>query len=127
MMKRILMGSGPILGAVAVIKNEEPKKGEKKPETTPKVDKIQFVCRPSELPIYGSLHEHEVKKVVHPSEPKNPSVLEQGIHSVRVEVTNAMGSLSNHKKTVEEFIDNGKRQSIVVVDYLNQPDNTAPR
>lgn len=127
-MKRIVMGSGPILGAVAVIKNEEPKKDEKKPETTPKVDKIAFVCRPSELPIYGSLHEqHGVKKVVHPAESKNPSTLEQGIHSVRVEVTNAIGSLSNHKKTVEEFIDNGKRQSVVVVDYLNQPDNTAPR
>lgn len=122
MMKRILMGSGPILGAVAVIKKEEPKKD----ESTLKVDKIQFVCRPSELPIYGSL-QGEVKKTCHPSEPRKPSTLEQGIHLVRVEVTNAMGSVSSHKKTVEEFIDNGKRQSVVVVDYLNQPDNTAPR
>lgn len=114
-----------VLGAAAVVKASEDtgaksKDAEKKP----------IICKPSELPLYRPINqkiacECEGHKQSVPSKPVQ--AIEEGIRMVRVQVTEASNLVSDQKKQVVQWYEDGKKQTKFIRDYLNEEDNTMPR
>ncbi|XP_059608387.1 MICOS complex subunit Mic27 [Phlebotomus argentipes] len=99
---------------------------------TPKVDKLSspLICKPSELPLYESLHD-QVKKepCKHPegSSTSYKSDIESVIRAVRVEACQAVRVVSDNKKQFADAYEHAKDQTIFIRNYLNEEQNTIPR
>ncbi|XP_062562020.1 MICOS complex subunit MIC27 isoform X2 [Armigeres subalbatus] len=117
-----------VLGAAAVVKASEntgtPVAGDASKATKP------IVCKPSELPLYRPINqkvtcECEGHKESVPSKPVQ--AIEEGIRAVRVQVSDASHLLTDQKKQVVQWYEDGKKQTKFIRDYLNEEDNTMPR
>uniref|UniRef100_A0A1B0CLJ4 MICOS complex subunit n=2 Tax=Lutzomyia longipalpis TaxID=7200 RepID=A0A1B0CLJ4_LUTLO len=98
----------------------------------PKADKLSspFICKPSELPLYTSLHDQVKKDACKHCEPSSASYksdIEGAIRVVRVEVCEAAKLVSDNKKQISDAYDRAKDQTLFIRNYLNEEQNTIPR
>ncbi|XP_055640414.1 MICOS complex subunit MIC27 [Toxorhynchites rutilus septentrionalis] len=110
-----------VLGAAAVAKVET-----SNTDKTPK----PIICKPSELPLYRPInqkisYEGEGPKDETPSKPVQ--LIEEGIRTVRVQLSEASKLVTDQKKRITDLYDEGKSQTKFVRDYLNEEGNTMPR
>lgn len=89
-----------------------------------------IICKPSELPLYRPINqkiacECEGHKASTPSKPVQ--AIEEGFRVVRVQVSEASHLLTDQKKQVVQWYEDGKKQTKFIRDYLNEEDKTMPR
>uniref|UniRef100_T1DIK9 MICOS complex subunit n=1 Tax=Psorophora albipes TaxID=869069 RepID=T1DIK9_9DIPT len=89
-----------------------------------------IICKPSELPLYKPINqkiacECEGHKQSAPSKPVQ--AIEEAFGAVRVQVSEASKLVTDQKKQIVEWYEDGKKQTKFIRDYLNEEDNTMPR
>ncbi|XP_014094777.1 MICOS complex subunit MIC27 [Bactrocera oleae] len=112
-----------VLLAAVPVKQSEVKAAEKVQAHT------NFTCKPSDLPLYQSLHElHSTKTESHP--PKDSptrQTIESGISVVRTEVQAGLNVLAEQKAHFDHYYETAKAHTQSTIDYLNEPQNILPR
>ncbi|XP_055707207.1 MICOS complex subunit MIC27-like, partial [Phlebotomus papatasi] len=99
----------------------------------PKTDKLSspLICKPSELPLYESLHDKVKKdcgcKHAESSSGSYKSEIEGAIRVVRQEIGEAAKMVSSNRKQLTDAYDKAKDQTIFIRNYLNEEQNTIPR
>ncbi|XP_053695883.1 MICOS complex subunit MIC27 [Sabethes cyaneus] len=125
MIRNTCFSTGPILlGALAVKADASDASG------TATDAKSKQICKPSELPLYRPANmkiacECEGHKKETSSKPVQ--AIEEGIRAVRIQVCEASKLVTDQKKQVVEWYEQGKQQTKFIRDYLNKEDNTLPR
>lgn len=110
MIRGVVRSSPFVLGAAAVVKASE-ETGAKSGDAS-KTKPI--ICKPSELPLYRPINqkiacECEGHKESAPSKPVQ--AIEEGIRVVRVQVSEASHLLTDQKKQVVQWYEDGKKQT----------------
>ncbi|XP_022216393.2 MICOS complex subunit MIC27 [Drosophila obscura] len=121
MLRTTTMG---LLAAVAVKAAPEPPKA-----PAPKKDEdCSLVCRPSELPIYGSLRKTQPKKEPRISrESALEKNLETGVRTVREEVQAGYRAVADQAGIIGSYVDTAKAHTQHTLDILNEPQNSLHR
>ncbi|GAB0100292.1 MICOS complex subunit [Sergentomyia squamirostris] len=100
-------------------------------EESPKAEKLTnpLICKPSELPLYGSLHDQVKKNCEHPGNTGGSykDGIESGIRAVRVELVSAAKVVSDNKNQIGETYEKVKQETLFIRNYLNEEQNTIPR
>lgn len=112
-----------VLLAAVPVKQSEVKAGENVEANA------KFKCKPSELPLYQSLHElYSTKRESHP--PKDSQArqtIESGVRVVRTEVQAGLNVLAEQKANFDNYYETAKAHTQSTIDYLNEPQNVLPR
>lgn len=126
MLRKVIAASGPVFLGASVVTTAD----KKSTVSTAKNenDVSHYKCKPSELPLYAPLYARKVQEIdEHRTESALGKTIESGIRAVRVEVAGAYDVAYSQTKNLDEYIKTGRNQVKSIVDYLNEPDNTAPR
>ncbi|KAH8295299.1 hypothetical protein KR018_009691 [Drosophila ironensis] len=114
-----------LVAAAAIKASPEPLK-----HTSPPQMDCSLVCRPSELPIYGSLRKAEPKRERH-REPGGESAmhrnLESGVRYVREELQSGYSSIAGHTGVVGQYWETAKEHTRHTIEMLNEPQNSLHR
>ncbi|TDG52161.1 hypothetical protein AWZ03_001442 [Drosophila navojoa] len=91
--------------------------------------KDSLVCKPSELPIYGSLHASEPQKRPEHKPTISPlqNTLEDGVRYVRLEVGKGWKVLGEQTAIVSDYYNTAKDHTQRSIDFLNEPQNSMHR
>ncbi|XP_034661832.1 MICOS complex subunit MIC27 [Drosophila subobscura] len=121
MLRKATMG---LLAAAAVKAAPEPPKA-----TQPKKDEdCSLVCRPSELPIYGTLRKTQPTKERHtPRESALERNLQTGVRTVREEVQAGYRAVADQAGIIGTYVDTAKAHTQHTLDILNEPQNSLHR
>lgn len=110
--------------AVVAAKAADSGTSEAGPKTKP------IICKPSELPLYRPINQKiscECEGHKKSSLSKPEQVIEEGFRTVRIQLCEATKMVTDQKKLVVDWYEDGKKQTKFVRDYLNEEDNTMPR
>ncbi|XP_053967662.1 MICOS complex subunit MIC27 [Anastrepha ludens] len=124
MLRKVLI----VTPATAVLFAAVPVK-QKEPKAVEKVEVNNFKCKPSDLPLYQSLHElYSPKSELHPAKDSAMrQTIEGGVRVVRTEVQAGLSALAEQKANFDNYIDTAKAHTQSTIDYLNEPQNVLPR
>ncbi|KAH8268296.1 MICOS complex subunit Mic27 [Drosophila bipectinata] len=95
----------------------------------PKQD-CSLVCRPSELPIYGTLRKTQPKVDRHRDETQDSALhrnLESGVRYVREELQSGYNSVAGQAGVVGQYWETAKEHTRHTIDTLNEPQNSLHR
>ncbi|XP_067633182.1 MICOS complex subunit MIC27 [Eurosta solidaginis] len=93
------------------------------------VDSSKFICKPSDLPLYQSLHEQNRTKD-EPHTQQDSAVrqtVEGGVRVVRTQLEDGFNIFAEQKAQLDHYIDTAKAHTQSTIDYLNEPQNVLPR
>ncbi|XP_020818450.1 MICOS complex subunit MIC27 [Drosophila serrata] len=111
-----------LVAAVAVKAAPEPSK-----QNSSMAD-CSLVCRPSELPIYGTLRKQEPKLERHaPADSALHRNLEGGVRYVRESVQDSYKSVADQAGIVGHYVETAKAHAQHTIDMLNEPQNSMHR
>ncbi|KAH8382104.1 hypothetical protein KR009_001898 [Drosophila setifemur] len=89
-----------------------------------------LTCRPSELPIYGSLRKTEPKPERHRTQEQDSVLhrnLETGVRYVREEIQSGYNSVAGQAGVVGQYLETAKEHTRHTIDLLNEPQNSLHR
>ncbi|ALC45351.1 CG5903 [Drosophila busckii] len=114
-----MLRTASMLAAVAVTTAAAPQK--------PTSPDTSLICRPSDLPIYGSLRK-PVPKIEH-KQRESPlhKTLEDGVRYVRQEVESGYSAVSKKTAIVGDYYETAKAHTQRSIDILNEPQNSLHR
>ncbi|KAH8416962.1 hypothetical protein KR222_000205 [Zaprionus bogoriensis] len=127
-----MLRKASLLAAAAVVSNAAaPQKTQALPEQPEQQHQQSrrdpLVCRPSELPIYGSLRTAED----HPSRKQKESALygslETGVRQMRQELKRGYNELAERTSVVSDYYHTAKDHTQRSIDFLNEPQNSMHR
>ncbi|XP_055541957.1 MICOS complex subunit MIC27 isoform X2 [Wyeomyia smithii] len=125
MIRSTCFNTAPVMLGALVVKSEAKETAGSNTDA-----KSKQTCKPSELPLYRPVNQkiacecegHKKETVSKPVQ-----AIEDGIRAVRIQVFEVSKVVTNQKKQVAEWYEQGKKQTKFIRDYLNQEDNTLPR
>ncbi|KAH8359688.1 hypothetical protein KR093_008320 [Drosophila rubida] len=118
----MLRKSSMIAAAVAVgsAKSE-------KPQNTTTTDPM--ICKPSDLPVYGTLRPPHTKS--HPDRAPAENALyanlETGVRTMRLELKNGYNMVAERTSVVSDYYKTAKEHTHRSIDFLNEPQNSMHR
>ncbi|EDW66872.2 MICOS complex subunit MIC27 [Drosophila virilis] len=88
-----------------------------------------LVCKPSELPIYGSLRKPvpEKRSEHKPKDSALQKSLENSVRYVRLEMQNGYKAVGERTAVVSEYYNTAKNHTQRSIDFLNEPQNSMHR
>lgn len=99
------------------------------PQNTPTTSTNPLVCKPSDLPIYGSLRQPQPKSHTDRAPRENAlyTNLESGVRTVRLELKNGYNMVAERTSIVSDYYRTAVDHTQSSIDFLNEPQNSMHR